>query len=215
MSDSGIGIAPAVQSNIFKVFEQADASTTRRFGGTGLGLAICQKLLKIMGSSIELRSEVGKGSTFSFVLRLPLNEDERMESEGKVRQVAVANTGRIKVLVVEDNALSREITVHRLKKMNLEVFCATNGIEAIEMFQSETFNLVLMDCQMPDMDGFEATARIRELENGRRRCPIVALTAHAMDGYKEVCLGAGMDDYLTKPIKEKELDGFLNTLHLR
>ncbi|MFN8390853.1 MAG: response regulator [Bdellovibrionota bacterium] len=219
VKDTGIGIPPEAQEGIFEAFRQADASTTRKFGGTGLGLAISQRIVSMMGGSIDLRSEPGKGATFSFRVTVPISGAssaslQRLPVTDGETLLKKSDASQLHILVVEDNPLSREITVHRLRKLGFLVSIAENGEQAVRISKSAGFDLILMDCQMPEMDGFEATAQIRKAEASTCvRCPIVALTAHAMDGYREQCIEAGMDDYLTKPIKEAELREFLKRFH--
>lgn len=215
VQDSGIGIPKSAQAKIFEAFSQADASTTRQFGGTGLGLSICHQIIKLMGGSIGVESTEGVGSKFfiNLVLPLPAVTVEAMNqntSQERETQKSSENDNQIHVLIVEDNPMSMEIAVHRLKKFGLKVTKARNGQEAFELATAEDFDVIFMDCQMPVMDGFESTGKIREFETGKsRRTPIIALTAHAMEGYRDTCIEAGMDDYITKPIKEDELRKFL------
>jgi signal transduction histidine kinase/ActR/RegA family two-component response regulator len=218
VADTGVGISKEAQKRIFEAFCQADPSTTRKYGGTGLGLSISRSIINLMGGEIELESAPGKGSRFSFSITVPLGSSVaaqavRIESSPAARPLSLGKrTGMYlaRVLVVEDNALSREIAVHRLNKANFDVVTAENGREAVERYSREHFDLILMDCQMPEMDGFQATEQIRQLERSRpSRTMIVALTAHAMEGYKDVCLQAGMDSYLNKPINERELTDFI------
>jgi len=225
VSDTGIGIPLESQARIFEAFRQADASTTRKFGGTGLGLAISKSIIQLMGGTVEMKSSPGKGSRFSFIVSLPLAESEEQlrlkvppNPADRIQKLAQLPATKIesnkiplaRILVVEDNALSREIALHRLSKAQFDVTVAKNGLEAVERFSEERFDLVLMDCQMPEMDGFEATRLIRKIDKERgNRTMIVALTAHAMDGYKDTCIQAGMDDYLDKPIDEKRLLDFI------
>lgn len=216
VQDSGIGIAPSALEKIFEPFRQADASTTRKFGGTGLGLSITNRIIQLMGGALKVESELGKGSRFSFRIPLSTVQDD---ATGEVAEVRGADENaisrkkplsRCKVLVVEDNALSREIALHRLRSAGFDTYTASSGKEAIALCEQESFQLILMDCQMPEMDGFETTAAIRRLDAARgRRVPIVALTAHALEGYREICLNAGMDDYITKPISQAQLLKFV------
>lgn len=212
VQDSGVGIPPQARAKIFEPFKQVDASTTRKFGGTGLGLAICQHIVGKMGGQIEVDSIVGEGSCFSFILRLATTA-KSIEAEDTTlapEKPKDSSFEWFKVLVVEDNPLSREIAVHRLKKAGLDVAIAESGPEAIKLSTNCNFNLILMDCQMPDMDGFEATAGVRKVDADLGRyTPIVAFTAHAIEGYRDICINAGMDDYITKPITEADLVRFV------
>lgn len=224
VTDSGVGIPEDAQKKIFEAFSQADASTTRKFGGTGLGLAISAKIIQMMGGKIWVDSEIGKGASFLFAVTLPRVSSE-LESEIKSNFGSMTSLQAIqddnsksksstRILLVEDNDMSREIALHRLRKMGYDVEFATNGKEAVSKFKNQVFDLIFMDCQMPEMDGFEATSYIRAIEKDLgKHTPIVALTAHAMEGYKKICLDAGMDDYVTKPIKEAELAKFLHRFH--
>jgi signal transduction histidine kinase/CheY-like chemotaxis protein len=208
VSDTGIGIPAGNLASIFEAFTQVDASTTRRFGGTGLGLTIASQLVRLMGGRIWAESEVGIGSHFHFVLPL-----------GAVTDVVPAGNGRapffgpsapapaavsLKVLVVDDNAVNCRLVVELLEKRGHAVVVATSGREAVAAVD-DTFDVVLMDIQMPDMDGLEATAEIRRREPPGRRLPVIAFTAHAMQGDKERFLEAGMDGYLSKPVLPAEL----------
>jgi len=201
--DTGIGIPESQREAIFASFAQADASTTRRFGGTGLGLSISSELVKLLGGRLWLESEVDKGSCFHFTLLAPLPAEEApLEA---TPDIAVAFVG-IRVLLAEDNPVNQKLAVLLLKKLGHSVTAASNGQEAVALYESQTFDLILMDVQMPGMDGFEATAAIREREKSTgARVPIIALTAHAMAGDRDRCLSAGMDGYATKPISTKEL----------
>ncbi len=224
VQDNGIGISPASQAKIFEPFQQADSSITREYGGTGLGLSISQRIVSALGGKLEVSSALGAGSTFSFQLSLPVitaaaaAEDAVKDgtwsavSVIEARQKETRAPSEFHILVVEDNALSREISLHRLKKLGFLVDAAENGEQAVALAKGHSFDLILMDCQMPNMDGFQATALIRQHEKDNKSyCPIVALTAHAMEGYRDICLKAGMDDYLVKPIKESELSRFLKS----
>src|SRR5690606_22957767 len=195
--DSGIGIAPDKQRLIFQAFRQADGSPVRRFGGSGLGLAIVQKLCELMEADIELSSAPGRGSTF----RLKFNAAARQTTGREHPSAAPAALPPAHILVVEDNAINQMVVRNMLESMGLQVKSANNGIEALDLLEQHRFDLVLMDCQMPEMDGYQATERIRRDEReGIATIPIVALTANAMLEDRERCLAAGMNDYLSKPV---------------
>jgi signal transduction histidine kinase/CheY-like chemotaxis protein len=206
VSDSGIGIAPAVQERLFQPFTQADASTTRQFGGTGLGLAICKSLTERMGGRIGVESCEGAGSTFW--VELPF---ERTAPAPTGLPAAAAGSDALpalsaRVLVVEDNPVNQITTVEMLKRLGSSATVVANGAEAVAALKREAFDIVLMDCSMPVMDGFAASAAIRALPvPPRRHVPIIAMTANAMQGDRERCLAAGMDDYLAKPVRLEEL----------
>ncbi len=214
--DTGIGISPEQQRHIFAAFSQADTSTTRRFGGTGLGLTICRKLVNLMGGEITVESVVGLGSAFHFTVCLEKVEPSGLMTSPIAAAPSVAQTGRAtgasmrpRILLAEDNAVNQKLAVRLLEKLNYQVIVVEDGNEALtELNRNEPFAAILMDCQMPGMDGFEATRviRAREKQNSAsRRLPIIALTANAMQGDRERCLAAGMDEYLSKPIKFAEL----------
>jgi len=210
--DTGIGIPADRQAAIFHAFTQADGSTTRQYGGTGLGLAISTQLVGLMGGELAVESAAGIGSTFAFTV--PFGRS----SEGAFKPVtrgvdleelpvlAVVESRRLQILLAEDNEVNQELTVKLLEKRGHVVIVANNGREALSAMERGSFDAVLMDVQMPEMDGLTATAAIREGERSTgRHMPIVALTAHAMKGDRERCLAAGMDDYLTKPLRIVEL----------
>ena len=207
--DSGVGIAAERLEAVFDPFVQAEASTTRRFGGTGLGLAICRKLVERMGGTIEVDSRLGEGSTFRF--ELPLPEDAGDEAPRRVtrgERVAPAGEERpMELLVVDDSEDNRLLVSAFLKASPHRLHFAENGREALNRFREGRFDLVLMDLQMPEMDGFEATRRIRgwEEQEGREPTPIIALTAHAMEEQREESERAGCDYHLTKPLKKRRL----------
>nr|MEE4267687.1 ATP-binding protein [Candidatus Krumholzibacteria bacterium] len=210
--DTGVGIPPEAHERVFQAFKQADGSTTRTHGGTGLGLAICQQLAELIGAKITLESAPGQGSTFALHLALPeaqaplpatvqpssrlveISEDQRNDLDG------------LRVLLVEDNTVNAKLATRLVEKAGIHVVWAQNGQDAVVEYLRSPFDMVLMDIQMPILDGFGATQAIREAEmQTGRRTPIIALTAHAMEGYREKCLGADMDDYLTKPLQPKVL----------
>ncbi|HEY2621322.1 MAG TPA: ATP-binding protein [Acetobacteraceae bacterium] len=228
VTDSGIGIPASKQEMIFDAFSQADSSTTRRYGGTGLGLSIARQLCHLMGGEIGVDSAVGHGSTFWFTAMLDKQTeaadfqvaDARVEppapgpaqydtnlapvspAQRKFKD-ALGRTGRetIRVLLVEDNQANLRVTQALLEALGCAVTVARNGLEAVSTCRAAAFDLILMDCQMPEMDGYEAAGAIRQLEAFQGRItPIVALTAHALDGSRELSLAAGMSDHLTKPL---------------
>jgi CheY-like chemotaxis protein len=206
VSDTGVGIAATACKMIFDPFTQADSSTTRTFGGTGLGLAISARLVKMMGGEIWVESELGRGSEFHFTAQLGA---ANAVEEAAIECLATAPPTRgsiLRVLLAEDNAVNRLVVIRLLEKQGHHVVAAATGREALAALGRENYDVVLMDVQMPDMDGFEATRTIRmmEKEAGRHQ-QIIALTAHAMIGDRERCLEAGMDAYLSKPILAKEL----------
>jgi signal transduction histidine kinase len=198
VQDSGKGIAPDKLPLLFDKFVQEDSSTTRNFGGTGLGLAICKSLVQMMGGEIGAESSLGVGSTFWFTVPLPL----RPAPEPVVAPAPLALDRSFRVLLAEDNVVNQKVAVHMLEKLGGQVDVVANGGEAVEMARSFAYDVILMDCQMPEMDGYEATRLIRQQHP---KLPIIALTANAMKGDSQRCLEAGMDDYLTKPITHDAL----------
>jgi signal transduction histidine kinase/CheY-like chemotaxis protein len=207
VSDTGIGIAPENQKKLFEQFYQAETSISSRFGGTGLGLAISKELVQAMGGTIGVESTLGSGSTFWIRIPLPVHRSEQvidsqvgMSSADDVEMVRPAT-----IMLAEDNAVNQRIAQRLLEKRGHTVLTAGNGEDAVQLWAEKQFDLIFMDCQMPVMDGYSATAEIRRRENQGHRTPIVALTAAAMKGERERCLQAGMDDYLAKPIDLTEL----------
>jgi signal transduction histidine kinase/ActR/RegA family two-component response regulator len=213
VSDTGIGISPEQQARLFASFQQAESTTSRRFGGTGLGLAISKGIVEMMGGRIWVESEEGRGATFAFTVCLERGNDgrRRLPSPGASEPVAAeaaqedeadAFTG-YRALLADDVEINREIVLALLEPTGLAIDCAENGAEALRLFeaQPEGYDLILMDVQMPEMDGLEATRRIRALDTPRaREVPIVALTANVFREDIELCLSAGMDDHLGKPL---------------
>ena len=213
ISDTGIGIRPEVQQRLFQPFIQADSSHTRRFGGTGLGLAIVKQLVELMGGCIAVQSELGHGSSFSFSLTfepatapvLSALEDNLQQSK-KIQSLRSSWQGT-RILLAEDTLTNQEVMKAMLYGFGCEVDIVQNGQQALDVLKNSHYDLVLMDCQMPEMDGFEATRLFRhyETEQGLPRVPVVAVTASVLNDERAACLACGMDDVLAKPFKRKEL----------
>jgi signal transduction histidine kinase/CheY-like chemotaxis protein len=204
VSDCGIGIPEERQTSIFEPFMQADVSTTRQFGGTGLGLSICRQLVELMEGQIGVESQPNQGATFWFTAEFGLstNAPAMAEAAGATKEEPLP---RLRVLLAEDRSINRLVTVHQLHKLGCEVETVENGRQAVDTLCASHFDLVLMDCQMPVMDGYDATAEIRRREGQKRCTRIIALTANAMMGERERCLAIGMDGYLSKPFKAADL----------
>ena len=223
VADTGIGIAPERRDEIFSPFLQEDVSTTRKYGGTGLGLTICRRLAELMGGTIRVESELGKGSTFIVDLPLQVGREASMDSMadrkpashglGESSKGKVSMSG-LRVLLAEDVAVNRRVVELYLKDTGLELHSVENGKEALDRHRAETFDVILMDMEMPVMDGLEATAAIREweAEQGRPSVPIVALTAHAFEEKRQQCFEAGCTHYLTKPVKKADLIDLLHRI---
>jgi CheY-like chemotaxis protein len=204
VADSGIGIPENRQHTIFDNFEQAASGTTRLYGGTGLGLAIVKQLLEAQGGIIRVKSEVGKGSVFSFELTFgKTNETTKIEKEEDIGSDLQTEMKGVKVLVVEDIALNQLLVKTWLEEIGVIIDEAENGREAIEKVKNNTYDIILMDLQMPEMNGFEATVHIRT--NLNSKVPIIALTADVTTVDVEKCKAIGMNDYISKPIDEKIL----------
>jgi CheY-like chemotaxis protein len=207
VADSGIGMTPAQQANLFREYAQADASTARRYGGTGLGLAICQRLVKLMDGSFSVDSTPGAGSTFRFTMHCALAPaGSREAGDGGGVEPQSRFSGR--VLLVEDNVVNRLVASASLKRLGLKVLEAENGRVALDLIEHEHVELVLMDMNMPVMDGIETTRRIRAAEAAGLlvgRLPIISMTANVMHESVEACREAGMDDALSKPFQRRQL----------
>ena len=207
VSDTGIGIPEGAQETLFNAFTQADGSTTRKYGGTGLGLAIVSQLVEMMGGSLGMDSVEGEGSSFWFTVNL-----KNTEVIPAAVAIAVNSNENLqlnaKVLLVEDNPINQMVAQKMLEKIGARTVVANNGIEALRWLDQQAFDLVLMDCQMPEMDGFDATREIRRLEIKtleQKRLPVIAMTANVMSGDRERCLEVGMDDYIGKPVQQDQL----------
>lgn len=226
VKDTGIGISELAMSRLFQAFSQVDGSATRAYGGTGLGLVISRQLALLMGGDVRVTSVLGQGSLFEVTLVLPLVDDEVLSRSERLLTAPVSGAPKVeskeekplmgqtsiveklnepanmmKILLIEDNIVNQKVATALLKRMGYCVEVANNGQEGLDRLEQESFDAILMDCQMPVMDGYEASRQIRsnEIRTGRHM-PIIALTAHAMKGDAEKCYEAGMDDYLTKPI---------------
>jgi|GEM_PF-249869 PAS domain S-box len=203
VSDTGIGIAEEEKGRIFQTFSQVDGSITRKYGGTGLGLVISRQLVEMMGGEVWFESERGKGSTFYFTVKLKLGK-EYVEALSK-QSIVTKSFNAMKILVVEDDIVNQTVLTRMLKEKGHIIDIARNGQEALDLHNENFYDLILMDIQMPVMDGLEATKRIREREGAEKHTPIIALTAHALKGDRERFLSLGMDEYLPKPIRMSEL----------
>jgi PAS domain S-box-containing protein len=217
--DSGIGIPAERRAAVFEPFSQGDTSVTRRFGGSGLGLAISAHIIALMSGRIWLESEVGQGSTFHFTVRLPLVRESAAQDPVIPAAAAVASAERqqtatgLRVLLAEDDPVNQHLAIALLAKRGFSTVVAMNGARALEALERERFDLVLMDVQMPEMSGLEAVARIRQREAGTgAHIPVIGLTARAMVGDREKCLAAGMDGYLTKPLRSADLFAAIEAL---
>ena len=211
VADTGIGIPREAQSDLFQSFTQADGSTTRKYGGTGLGLAISKRLVEMMDGSIGLRSATGSGSTFWFTAKF----SKELKKAPFVKENPGSNASRVstgghpglgwlreaRILIAEDNAINQEVCLRMLEKMGFQASVVDNGLAAVNASEEADFDIIFMDCQMPVMDGYAATNAIRTREGSVRHTIVIAMTANALQGDRDKCLQAGMDDYVSKPIK--------------
>lgn len=202
IEDTGIGLSDAAIEMIFDQFSQADTSTTRKFGGTGLGLTITKQLVELMGGSLSVASDLGVGSTFSIEITLPISQPVKEQPKAAIVQVEPI---RAYILVAEDNSVNQIVAKRMLENIGCRIDIAEDGQICVEMLTARAYDLVFMDCQMPRLDGFDATRAIRALAPPRSKTPVVAMTANALAGDRERCLESGMDDYLSKPMKPEQL----------
>ena len=208
VADSGIGIDPANLQRMFEPFTQADVSTTRLYGGTGLGLAISRELVELMGGTISAESQVGEGSTFWFELELTVGAEPAIPPAPAPPSSVIARESWADaplVLIAEDSQINQIVAARALERCGCRAHVVSDGLEAIEAFSRQRYDAVLMDCQMPNMDGYQATAELRRLEAAGQHTPVIAMTAHAMAGDRKRCLDAGMDDYVSKPMRHADL----------
>jgi PAS domain S-box-containing protein len=215
--DTGVGILEKEKQHLFKTFSQLEESTSRKYGGTGLGLAISKKLSHLMGGEIGVESEFGVGSTFWFTVVLGKPSETEIKTDFKKPQIIEPLSRPLSVLLVEDNLLNQKFASATLRKQGHKIDIAENGRTAVEQFEKNEYDLILMDIQMPIMDGITASKKIREIENKRNsksKVKILAVTAYAMENDRQKCLTAGMDEYLTKPFKPDELINMINKLKL-
>ncbi len=218
--DSGVGIPPDKIPILFQSFSQVHTSTTRQYGGSGLGLSICNKLVKLMGGKIWVESEKNVGSKFHFIIETKNAEDEVQENSYKITTSTVANNDLkldktladrcpVRILIAEDNLINQKVAMRILEKMGYSPDCVNNGYEAVEAIRKTAYDLILMDIQMPELNGLEATKMIVSDEHILNKPIIVAMTANALDGDREICLSSGMNDYLSKPIRIDDLQNVI------
>jgi CheY-like chemotaxis protein/nitrogen-specific signal transduction histidine kinase len=205
--DNGVGMTPEQKARLFRPFTQAHVSTTRKFGGTGLGLAICKRLVELMDGTIGIESSPGAGSEFWFTIKVLASRRATSTRETTTihRVAKKPKPTDFQILLVEDNTINQKVAQLMMKDLGYRVDVANNGLEALTSFNTRKYDLILMDCLMPEMDGFEATRRIRALGPLGMRTPIIAMTANAFAQDREECLAAGMTDYLSKPVRQQEL----------
>jgi PAS domain S-box-containing protein len=210
VEDTGIGISEEARGRLFQRFSQVDGSNTRKYGGTGLGLAISKQLVELMGGEIEVQSRPGEGSTFSFTFPFRVLKDPLPAAEPAEPSAASVENPALRILLAEDNLTNQVVAEAMLNRLNLSAKVAQNGAEVLKAHRAAPFDIILMDVQMPVMDGLEATGAIRAAEEeagigGDKRCTIIGMTAYAMEEDRDACFEAGMDDFITKPVKIAEL----------
>jgi two-component system, chemotaxis family, sensor kinase Cph1 len=211
VQDTGIGLAPEDQSRIFESFTQVETATTRKYEGTGLGLAICRKLVQLMGGVIGVKSTLGQGSNFWFtaVLQQPQPNEDTNQAQTMTTAPTTSIAKLTRILVVEDSCPNQILAVRMLHALGYQADVVNNGQEALDQFAKRRYDIILMDCQMPVMDGYTATQQLRQHYHAQHQPVVIGVTAYAMVGDQEKCLAAGMDDYLSKPIKMNELNNLL------
>jgi CheY-like chemotaxis protein len=214
VKDTGIGIPEDKMNQLFQSFRQVDASTTRKYGGTGLGLAISKRLAELMGGKIWVESEVGKGSIFHFTIIAKAATKKQAVSRIKDQQSMIIPMyglpHPLHILLAEDNEVNQMVVLKMLDKIGYQADVAVNGLEVLQALERQDYDLILMDVQMPEMDGLETSKKIRaHWSNGPK---IIAMTAYALEGDREKCLDAGMDDYISKPVRLEELQSRLNQI---
>lgn len=210
VNDTGVGITESQQTQLFSPFNQADESTTRKFGGTGLGLSITRKICQLMGGDVDVESVQNSGSTFKANIEVEIVNNEGQNADIPVSVPQNIDLSHLRILVVEDNEINQVVIAEMLKQRQISCEIVNDGLEALailehEAKQARSFSLILMDCQMPNMDGYQATQHIRQLSTPVASIPIIALTANAMTGEREKCFASGMNEYLTKPVEQNLL----------
>ena len=214
VKDSGIGIAAENIDKVFEEFSQSDNSTTRKFGGTGLGLTICKKLVKMFGGSIQVTSEIDHGTEFVFNIFCQADVNAQAISKTDTKFSSIPKLSQVSVLVVEDNAINIAVAKGFLKKLGVSPDIAKNGKECLDLFKNTNYDVILMDCHMPIMDGFEASEIINRKFAGKKWKPkIVAVTASVMKTDIERCFAAGMDDFIPKPLSLEALQQILQSVN--
>lgn len=210
VADTGIGISPTSLPLLYQPFVQVDSSASRAYGGTGLGLSIVKRLTEYMDGRSWAESQVGEGSTF--YIEFPVQEIAALEVPADDPSTEKHELSQWRILVAENNPINRRVIAMQFEQLGCRVLTVHNGQQAIEAVQEQTVDAVFMDCQMPGVDGYEATRRIRKLDSPTCNIPIIALTAHALAGEREKCLACGMNDYLTKPLSMPKLIEVLKNL---
>jgi PAS domain S-box-containing protein len=217
VSDTGIGISKDKQDFLFQPFTQADITTTRRFGGTGLGLAISKQLAGMMNGEIGVQSEINQGSSFWFTAEFGKEQTKLPTATAEKSPIFIPNieshdqdlSSKVQILIAEDNVVNQQVALGMLRSLGFQAHAVANGFEAVNALKALDYELILMDCHMPEMDGFEATREIRSLGNSKKLTKIIAMTANALVGEEECCLEYGMDDYLSKPMSKDDLSKIL------